>query len=537
MKILLVNANRLRDPLPVMPIGLCAVASALEAAGHRVEVLDLCFSPLPARAVRRALARSAPDLVGIAIRNIDTGTGYRPDFLVDRIKRDIVDPCKSAFSGPIVLGGAAAGINGPELLAYLGLTYAVQGDGEVAMTEIAARVAAGLPLEGVPGLVVRNPDGTVHATPPAFLDDLDGFPTADPHRHLNVLPYRVYNSPLQIQTKRGCALTCSYCTYNRLEGRAYRLRDPEAIADEIERGVRATGIRDVEFVDSTFNVPLDHAKAVLRALAARRLRLRLSTMGMNPRSVDAELVDLMRRTGFVEVCLGIEAGCDPMLRALGKNFTVDDIRRARAVFRGTGIPVMWFLLLGAPGETAETVAETFRTVDEVAGPLDLVNIGVGIRIYKDAPIAAQWQAEHPGAAEDFLRPLSYSPPGIALAEIKELAASATRTRARYFMYDEGANIPLPVRLLVRTLFPRQPIWRTYVLHRILLKCTGILDLYALLHAAARGALRHARGARGAADAGPATLPGPLTPALPPPSPRTGLCRHGESSPESLRGDP
>jgi len=489
MRILLVNANRLRDPIPVIPIGVCAVASALEAAGHLVEVLDLCFSVLPARSLRRAISRFRPELVGIAIRNIDTGSGYRPEFLVDRIKHEVIEPCKRAFAGPIVIGGAAAGINGPELLAYLDLSYAVQGDGEAAMIEIAARIGAKQPLQGVRGLVIRSPDGSVEINEPAFVDDLDQLPPPDPQRHIDLRPYRFYSSPLQVQTKRGCALTCSYCTYNRLEGDVYRLRDPEAVAAEVERCVRATGIRDVEIVDSTFNLPLDHAKAVLRALAARNLHLRLSAMGMSPRYVDAELVDLMRRSGFVEACLGIEAGSEPMLRSLGKNFTVADIRQARQTLRGAGIPVMWFLLLGAPGETRETIAETFRTVDGVAGPFDLVNIGVGIRVYKGAPIAGLWQREHPGTRQDFLKPLSYAPPGLGIDEIKDLAAAATRIRPRYFMYGAGAHIPLPVRFIVRGLFPRQPIWRIYILHRGVAKYTGLLHLYALLRSLAAAATR------------------------------------------------
>jgi hypothetical protein len=249
--------------------------------------------------------------------------------------------------------------------------------------------------------------------------------------------------------------------------------------------VRATGIRDVEIVDSTFNLPLDHAKPVLRALIARNQRVRVSAMGMHPRYIDAELVDLMRRSGFVEACLGVEAGSDAMLRSLGKNFTVADIHRARQLLRGTGIPVMWFLLLGAPGETRETIAETFRTIDRVAGPLDLVNIGVGIRVYKGAPIADRWLEEHPGVQQNFLRPLTYAPRGLGIDEIMGQAAAATATRPRYFMYGAGAHIPLPVRIVAKALFPRQPVWRIYIISRSLAKCVGLLHLFAGLRHLAR----------------------------------------------------
>ena len=44
MRVLLINSNRKGDMLAAAPIGLCYVASAVEAAGHSVNVLDLCFS-------------------------------------------------------------------------------------------------------------------------------------------------------------------------------------------------------------------------------------------------------------------------------------------------------------------------------------------------------------------------------------------------------------------------------------------------------------------------------------------------------------
>ena len=59
----------------------------------------------------------------------------------------------------------------------------------------------------------------------------------------------------------------------------------------------------------------------------------------------------------------------------------------------------------------------------------------------------------------------------------------------YFMYGAGAHIPLPVRLLVRALFPRQPIWRFYILSRFLAKYTGLLHGFALLSYLARAARR------------------------------------------------
>jgi hypothetical protein len=473
MHVLLINSNRFRDPQPVVPIGLCSVASALQAAGHTTHALDLSFSLRPDKEIADTIAKQPPDLVGVGIRNIDTAAGFKPRFLIDAVNRDVIEPLKRCYMGKIVIGGGAVGINGVELLDYLGVDFAVRGDGETAILGLADRLTNAKPFDGSPGLVWRGPDGVAHDAEPTFAAQVDELAWARPHRHLNLTPYRVYGSPIPLQTKRGCALKCTYCTYNRIEGVGYRLRNPEKIAAEIEEIVQTTGYNRIEFVDSTFNAPLDHAKAVLRAVIDRRLKLRLSTMGLNPRFIDDELIGLMKKAGFTEICLGVESGCDITLQSLGKNFTVADIAAAAKIIRRAHIPAMWFLLLGAPGETAQTVKTTFDTISRLMGFADIANIGVGIRVYKDAPVAICMETEHPGSTlAGLLKPVSYEPPAIDIATLKLLASEATITHHNFLMFDQGANILLPFRLFFTLFFPRQPIWRGYIAVRLWEKITG-----------------------------------------------------------------
>jgi radical SAM superfamily enzyme YgiQ (UPF0313 family) len=481
MRILLINTNRYKDPMPVMPMGLCRVAASLENAGHVVEFLDLCFSLTPGSDITREVDRFGPDIVGVSIRNIDTCNGFRPVFLLEGVRKHMVAPLKQAFAGPVVLGGATAGINGPELLSYLDCEYAVQGDGEHAMVAFADRIRDKKELSGLPGLIIRRAGGTTEANAPDFPDDLDSLPVPDPRKYLNMTLYRMYNSPLPVQTKRGCAMRCAYCTYNRLEGHAYRLRSPSRIADEIEAFVKATGIRSVEIVDSTFNAPLDHAKNVLREIIFRRLDVRLSTMGLNPRHLDEELAGLMKQAGFIEACFGIEAMSSPMLKSLAKNFTVDDIKAAARIIRTTRIPVMWYLIIGAPGETVETIRETFSGIARIASPLDFVNIAVGIRVYNGAPIAETWAAEHHGApADNFFAPVAYQPGRLTPKKLKAIASLATALHHNFFMFDDKANVLLPIRLILSTFFPGQPLWRGYVVMRLFEKYSGVFLVRALV---------------------------------------------------------
>ena len=74
MKILLISANRERSPYPVFPIGLAYLAVPLEAAGHELFALDLCFESEPEAAVKTALDSFLPELVLLSLRNIDNVT-------------------------------------------------------------------------------------------------------------------------------------------------------------------------------------------------------------------------------------------------------------------------------------------------------------------------------------------------------------------------------------------------------------------------------------------------------------------------------
>ena len=478
MNILLINSNRLKHPWPVIPFGLCSVAAVLEKTGYAVHVLDLCFSKHPEADIRRAIEAQQSDVIGISIRNIDNGAGYKSRFMLDEVNRDVITPCKRYFKGPIVIGGPAVGISGAEMLSYFDLPYAVHGDGERTMVEFVDRLAHQRPLNGIGGLISRLDGRTSDSNPPWPVDDMNSLPFVTFDRYVDIGRYRQFNSPLQIQTKRGCALNCTYCTYNRIEGSTYRLKDPQKVAEEIETLVSETGIRHIEFTDSTFNIPLTHSKAVLQAVAAKNLGLTCRTMGLNPSAIDEELAELMSRVGFNEVDLGVESGCDITLRGLGKNFKKTDVLRAGRLLQAYKIPTSWFLLVGAPGETVQTLEETFHTIADAASPWDLVVIGVGIRVYKGSPISATITDMNTiSASHHFLHPVTYGPADVDIKTIKVLTKRAVLKQPNFLTFEEDIQYPEWVikgaTLLLNGFAKGQPLWRVQILVRKILHHIGV----------------------------------------------------------------
>src|SRR5664279_4676466 len=415
-KVLLINSNRFKHSWPVIPFGLCYIATILEGNGsHNVCFLDLCFSLNCEKDIQKAVQNFTPDVIGISIRNIDDTGGYNTHFLLEDVKNDVVDYCKKEFSGPIVIGGPAVGISGREMLEYFDLEYAVRGDGEAVMLEFVKRIENLQPLEGLKGLIIRRDKTIVQDNEPFRVNDLDSLPFPKPLRYLDLDQYRRFGSPIQIQTKRGCALRCSYCTYNIIEGKQYRLINPRRIADEIEILVKETGINHIEFTDSIFNIPLAHTKAVLREVIQKNLDLKLHTMGLSPAAVDEELLELMKSAGFNEVDIGAESACDEVLESLAKDFKRSDVLKTANLLKRKNIPVTWFIILGALTETRESVLETLNTVVRIASKWDLIFVSTGVRVYNGSPIAEELMKHDPHSTSDyFLRPVKIEPENVSL---------------------------------------------------------------------------------------------------------------------------
>lgn len=486
-KVLLINSNRFKHPWPVIPFGLCYVATVLEAnENNNVCFLDLCFSLNCKEDIQNSVRNFTPDVIGISIRNIDDTGGYNIHFLLEDVKNDVVDNCRKEFSGPIVIGGPSVGISGREMLDYFDLEYAIRGDGEAVMPEFVKRIENHQPLEGLNGLIIRREKTIIQDSEPFRVTDLDSLPFPKPLRYLDLDRYRRFGSPIHIQTKRGCAFRCAYCTYNKIEGKQYRLRNPKLIADEIEILVKETGIKHLEFTDSIFNIPGSHAKEVLREVISKKLDLTVHTMGLSPVSVDEELLDLMKSAGFNEVDIGAESVCDIVLESLAKDFRRADVLNTANLLKKKKIPSTWFIILGAASETKETVLDTLNTMGRIASKWDLVFVSTGIRVYNGSPIAEEITKNGVYCTSDnFLHPVKIEPEKITLEEIHSITKRFSFRFPNFYFYEKDHIIPgwllITGNSLLKVFHSRQPVWRLLILLKRIERILGISFIKRILY--------------------------------------------------------
>lgn len=464
MNILLISQNREKVPYPVLPIGLCYVAEALEAAGQRVKVVDLCFDG----DVRRAFARFSPDLVGVGVRNMDNCDYWRPKDFVPDVRR-LVETCRGLSRAPILLGGSAVSVMPAEILAATGADWAIAGDGERAAVALVRALERGEDPSGLPGVCSRR-----------GLNPQDRVPTLDVNRPpriwrwVDVRPYMKYEGVYPLQSKRGCALKCVYCTYANIEGRLYRMKSGERMADEIQEVMGNSGVRDFEFVDSTFNLPESHALDICDAVIRRKLGARFIGSGLNPVSVSERLLGRMKEAGFSSLICTAESASDRVIENLRKGFTRKHLERVAALTRKAGLRALWIFLVGGPGETRETVEETLDFFHRHAAPGDVGFVSNGIRIYPGTPMARLAVQEGVIRSEaELIRPRFYFSPELDREWLHGAMAAASRRDPRLVTSESSQSplVPFGLRLLA-FLGVRKPFWRFAPLLNRVLRCVS-----------------------------------------------------------------
>jgi anaerobic magnesium-protoporphyrin IX monomethyl ester cyclase len=452
MNILLISTNREHAPQPVMPMGLCLVAAALEQHGFTPHVLDLCFTRDPQAAIAQAITKFTPDVIGLSIRNLDNGEllqtrAYLPEIeAYERI-------CHQHSSAPLIIGGSAVSIAPQQLLTRLNADYAVAGDGEAAMVALATCLRDGAVPQQIAG-VYGKADSTSTITP-TRITDLAGTPDPQLAKWLEVRRYLRAGAHWPVQSKRGCAFHCIYCTYRLIEGNCYRLRAPAVVAEEISEARQHWGARHFEFVDATFNHPLDYALSLCEEIARRNLQVELHTTGINPAAASPELFALMHRAGFREIVCSPDSASDQMLQNLRRGFSRQDIEHTAVWAHQAGLSVLWAFLFGGPGENETTVQETLDFISNTLGPHDRVLCTVGLRVYANTELEQTALAKGAITSDtDLTDPVFYFSPQIAPARVLQmLDTSPRRAQMVYLSTLQNPLIKLALRLHNRLHLP------------------------------------------------------------------------------------
>ncbi len=378
MRILLTSSNTASHPYPVFPLGCAVVAKALKAAGHEVEIFDVMAETggdpslenigKALEMLAERLRAFSPGMVGISIRNIDNVNILEEETFLDIPKRMVEVAWSVLPRVPVVLGGSGFSIMPETMLERLGADYGVAGEGEHAVVELAAEIAAG-----------KRPPKGVRKSPPLGGDEGDGWRIVGAEYPGDLLGfYTSKGSVAPVQTKRGCPNHCVYCSYPFLEGRAIRCRPPSEVVDEMRFLREERGADFVFFTDSVFNDAEGTYWRVVEEMERKSPEVPWTAFFQPSKEITPDIVERLSAAGLHSVELGVDAAADKSLKEMGKGFSFDLAKRCNDIFTDAGIAVANYFMMGGPGETRETIEEGINNIASLERAVSFVFLGVRI---------------------------------------------------------------------------------------------------------------------------------------------------------------
>jgi radical SAM superfamily enzyme YgiQ (UPF0313 family) len=342
---LLINPYYPVSETPSPPLGLAYLAGALEAAGVTVQILDLVVMPQTSSTLSAVLNRFQPDVVGVTAVTMTAETAF--DLL--REVKAVAPEVVTVMGGPHATFSTKA-----TLTAVPELDVIVRGEGEGTLIDLVAARDRRQWFR-IPGLAFRDNGHIRHTLWRAPENDLGRLP--DPARHgLPLGRYRTLGMPVSVTTSRGCPFECVFCVGRRMVGARVRYRPPLRVVAEIE-GLAALGFRQVNLADDLFTANPRHCLAICDEILRRGLAVRWSSFARVD-TVSVPLLTRMREAGCHAVSFGIESGSPEILKRVRKKITLKQAEAAVRMCRQAGLEAHASFILGLPGETPATLAQT-----------------------------------------------------------------------------------------------------------------------------------------------------------------------------------
>src|SRR5262249_7497976 len=301
---------------------------------------------------------AAPDLTAVAL----TSTLYTEP----RPLKELVDFVRARRAEiPVIIGGpyiaGQAKVLDAEALAeqlcYLGGDiYVISAEGEGALAQAVGALKADSSLDGIDNLAIRRGDRLTFTRRSVEDNPLPG----------NLIDYSLFPRDrfgqfVTTRTAKSCPFSCSFCGFPERAG-AYTYLDVADVEKEFDAIAAMGGVTTLTIIDDTFNVPKRRFKNIMRMMIDRRYGFRWNSF-FRCDHADDETFDLMARAGCEGVILGVESGSDELLQRMNKTARRRHSLHAIPRLEAGGIACYASLIVGFPGETAESVHETIDLLE------------------------------------------------------------------------------------------------------------------------------------------------------------------------------
>lgn len=381
MKILIIDtpsslSDKADPPRSFLPLGPISLASALEQAGHDVEIYDPKISATLSRkgdhyyfgdepeSIRRRIRARRPDVVGISnLFSRDAGNAL---MIADQVKE--VD--ENIFTA---VGGFHASARPHDFLSSGLMDAVVVGEGEVAAREMIGALESGAPPAGVRGLLAGESLGPERSGPGPFVEDLDSLPFPAYHlvemeryfhlqkRGYGARPYGRGRRKVSMLTSRGCPFRCVFCSIHTVMGRRWRAHSIDYVLDHIRFLVKRYSADFIQFEDDNISWDTDRFLGILDGITGAGMRVRWGTPnGLRVDTIATRgMMIRIKKSGCDYLNIGVESGDQEILdRIVKKRIDLSTVEKAARLAAEFDIQLSAYYMVGFPGEEMDNVKRT-----------------------------------------------------------------------------------------------------------------------------------------------------------------------------------
>ena len=368
------------------PISSLLVTTVLRNAGHESELLDAAGRQLTLEETKEIFAR---EKYQVCIVLTSTMTIMEDAEIICELKK--VNPGLIS-----VVAGSQPTFMPQATLSRQGIDFIVQREQEQILSDLCnALEKGGDAYKEVPGIGYKDEKGNLVINPQApLIKDLDELPIAD----RTLLPGDIeYFNPIvkrmpftTMFTTRGCTAKCTYCTSPFFYGEKVRFRSAAKVLEEMAY-CQNLGYREIFFRDELFTASKKRVVEICKGIKERGLDLTwIASSRVN--NVDPEMLREMKEAGCHMIRFGVESGVQQILDNVRKDITIEETRQCFQWCHEAGIDTHAHCMVGAPGETRDTINETLRFVKDI----DPTIITFGITTpYPGTPLFSEVAAVHP----------------------------------------------------------------------------------------------------------------------------------------------
>ena len=255
-----------------------------------------------------------------------------------------------------MLGGPEVSFDAKELLeAHPFLDGVLMGEGEASFADLVSKWSQNADFSNVKGFTFTDKNG-VKSTPLPPLFDMDLLPFPYGEEELSSGKILYYES------SRGCPFNCQYCLSSL--DKKVRFRRVDLVLGDLQRFLDAK-VKQVKFVDRTFNCKKSHAMAIWTYLAAHDNGVTNFHFELSADLLDEEMLDFLStvRKGLFQFEIGIQSTNPKTIAAIDRRTDLPElfsiIRRINAP---GNIHQHLDLIAGLPYEGLESFERSFNAV-------------------------------------------------------------------------------------------------------------------------------------------------------------------------------